>query len=287
MRRASDTGRQSRILLLIAALMIAMVMVMVPAAKAEAAGLKLNRKNVTLYLSGKKTYRLKARMDGVRVHPTYRSSAKKIATVSDSGKIRAKKAGSCTITANYNGVKARVRVNVRKDNSGRRKAAIQAYNDFLKQPYVTYTEAGARGQADLFYSLDLDGNRVPELLTAVASGPDRWYVLYNFRGGKISYGQRIGAATVFKWYPKAGVLAFRTFDRGRSYYHYATYDGRELEVVARVTEYNGRTTYRVDGEKVDALEFRESVDHDLLNYEGGIDIIPHVNTPDNRAAFLN
>ena len=65
------------------------------------AAIKLNQK--TLYLTPKKSYKLKIK--GTKKKVTWKSSTKKVATVSKSGKVTAKKIGKATIVAKVKGKK--------------------------------------------------------------------------------------------------------------------------------------------------------------------------------------
>ena len=75
----------------------------------------LNKLKVTLKVG--KTFRLKATVDKGSVDKiTYKSSNKKIATVSSTGKIKAKKAGKVTITVKSGNVKKKCKITVKKNN---------------------------------------------------------------------------------------------------------------------------------------------------------------------------
>ncbi len=277
--------RERKALLLLLATVVMLLLTLVPAGRTYAAGLKLNTKKIVLYLGGPKTYQVKTYYKGKKVNARYRTSASRIAAVNSKGVVTAKRAGRCYVTAKYGKKSIRVAVYVRRDTA-RYRRILAKYRRFLKLTYITYSDDGSRGRADNFCSYDLDGDGVPELLAAVVKGSDRYYVLYSFEGGKITFGQRLGACTAFSWYPNAKVLAFRTFSDRRSIYHYARYNDGELEDVATVVVYKGKTTYYAEGEKVSALSFRKFVDHDLLNYEAPQVFYPYVNTAANRSAYL-
>lgn len=279
------TGRRQAAWLILLAAVFAMLLAVLSPDQAHAASLKLNKKKIVLALAGPKTANLHVTASGVTVRAKFSSSSKRVATVNREGRVTAKRTGSCWITAKYGKKKVKCKIVVKKKMATYSKS-IKKYKDFLKHSYVTYQIDGSRDQADNFYSLDLDGNAIPELLTCVVSGPDRLYVLYHYKGGRISVGQMMGAATAIKWYPRAQVLAYRTWAGGKSYYHYARFDGTRLADVAWVTVHKRKTTYTVRGRDVDVLAFRSFVDHDLLDYEGGQDLVAHVNTPYNRSVFL-
>ena len=75
----------------------------------------LNKSKVTLKVG--KTFRLKATVDEGSVDKiTYKSSNKKIATVSSTGKIKAKKAGKVTITVKSGNVTKKCKITIKKDD---------------------------------------------------------------------------------------------------------------------------------------------------------------------------
>lgn len=74
------------------------------------AAVKLNQKK--LYLTPKKSYKLK--LKGTKKKVTWKSSNKKVATVSKSGKVTAKKIGKATIVAKVKGKKYKCKVYVEK-----------------------------------------------------------------------------------------------------------------------------------------------------------------------------
>lgn len=76
----------------------------------EAKGAKLNKK--TVYLAPKMTVKLK--VTGTKKKVTWKSSNKKVATVSKKGKVTAKKKGKVTITAKVGGKRLKCKVIVEK-----------------------------------------------------------------------------------------------------------------------------------------------------------------------------
>ena len=74
----------------------------------------MNRKNIDLDINGIKTLQLKATIVGASKNIVWSSSNKSIAIVSSTGKVTARKAGTCIITAKANNCKATclVRVNM-------------------------------------------------------------------------------------------------------------------------------------------------------------------------------
>ena len=94
----------------ITAVMIALIVAFMPAlgGTSHAASIKLNKK--TVYLAKGKTVKLKVK--GTKAKVKWKSSNKKIATVSKSGKVKGKKTGKCTITAKVKGKKLKCKVYV-------------------------------------------------------------------------------------------------------------------------------------------------------------------------------
>ncbi len=86
---------------------------------AEAAKIKLNKTKV--YLLKGKTFKLK--ITGTKKKVTWKSSKKKVATVSKKGKVKAKKVGTATITAKVKGkkYKCKVIVETQKQRTARMK----------------------------------------------------------------------------------------------------------------------------------------------------------------------
>lgn len=78
----------------------------------------LNQKQVTLYMSDKKSVQLKAKTTGTTSKVTWKSSNTSIATVSSTGKITPKRKGTCTIIATVNGIIAKCKVTVEESAIG-------------------------------------------------------------------------------------------------------------------------------------------------------------------------
>lgn len=72
-----------------------MIVSIVPINIVAAKSIKLSKKSVTLYVGKTKTIKLK----GTKKKPKWSSSKKSVATVSQKGKIKAKKQGTAVITA--------------------------------------------------------------------------------------------------------------------------------------------------------------------------------------------
>ncbi len=283
-------------LLLPAFLFAVMLSVLISSCIAFAGTVTISKKKCNLYTNGgKEQIRLYVMKDGKKVSASWKSSNKKVATVSSKGLVKAKKSGTAKITASYGGQKFTCKVTVRK-KSGTYKKCIETYNVFLKQPYVTYKSDGSHGQADNFCSVDLDKNGIPELLVCVvAPGGDRYHVLYRYTKGKMTTGQRLGICRDFIWYSSRKIMNYTEIESDRILSVYAKHNGVTLNSRAvAVYEYDGDESYyksSADGKKVfykkiSALKFRNYVDHDLLKYKGGKKLTLYVNTPYNRSRYL-
>ncbi|MEE3392579.1 MAG: Ig-like domain-containing protein [Lachnospiraceae bacterium] len=96
---------------LIAAFAVALGMSFYPGnAQAAKKKIKLNKTSVELYKGSSATLKLKNKNKTIKKNIKWKSSAKKIISVSSNGKITAKKAGKATITAKYKGKKYKCRV---------------------------------------------------------------------------------------------------------------------------------------------------------------------------------
>ena len=105
-------------------------------AKANTLSIKLNKKSVTLKIG--ETYQLKSNFSE-SVSCTWKSSNKSIVTVSTTGKLRAKKAGSATVTANINGKTAKCKVTVAKAPAWSRKTWKNKVSDWTMEFSSQYT----------------------------------------------------------------------------------------------------------------------------------------------------
>ena len=79
----------------------------------EASSIRLNKTKYTLFVG--KTFKLKIK--GTNQKVKWSTSNKKIATVNSSGKVTAKKKGTCTITGKVNGKKYTCKITVKKSIS--------------------------------------------------------------------------------------------------------------------------------------------------------------------------
>jgi len=107
-------NKKGRICLFTLTFLMTAVLGMLFAGKsAEAKAIKLNKK--TVYLAPKMTVKLKVK--GTKKKVTWKSSNKKVATVSKKGKVKAKKTGKVTITAKVKGKKLKCKIIVEKKSA--------------------------------------------------------------------------------------------------------------------------------------------------------------------------
>ena len=101
--------RINRILTLVLAVCM---LIAIPANNAAAASKTINLNRTSITLTEKNTTQLKALVNGKAVSAKWSTSNSKVASVSTTGKILAKSAGTATITANINGVRKNCKVTV-------------------------------------------------------------------------------------------------------------------------------------------------------------------------------
>lgn len=99
-------------------------------AAAKKSSIKLNKSKATIYLSGKKTVKLKATVKGPKKKITWKSSNKKVATVNSKGKVTAKKAGIAKIIARSNGVEAKCTISVKTKKTKRKQNISKRYYSY-------------------------------------------------------------------------------------------------------------------------------------------------------------
>ncbi len=276
-------------------ILAAMICIMMPSSRAFARTAAISNSRINLYLNGGlKRYRLTIIDNGQVVSASWKSSKKKVASVTSGGLVKAKRTGWTTIKAYYGGQVFTCKVHV-KNTSKTYKKAIKAYTKFLKNHYCVYASKGRTDQPDEFWSKDLDDNGIPELLVNVYEGKSPYYVLYQYEGGRMSTGQRLDICGNFVWYSSPNVLNYTKYETGRELSVYARDNGTTLNSLAvAVGNYSGSQAYyisRADGTdpfetKVGANRFRNYVDHDLLGYSSSKKVTMHVNTPYNRSRFL-
>lgn len=101
---------KERIAFLLLTLTVFMGILLVPAKPASAASISLNKSKITLYAGD--SSRLTVR--GTSKTPSFKSSKPSVASVTRTGTVKAKKAGSCTITVKSSGKTLKCKVTVKK-----------------------------------------------------------------------------------------------------------------------------------------------------------------------------
>lgn len=146
--------------------------------------IKLNKSSLTLEV--KKTAALRATVEGPDQSVTWKSDNTQVATVDKNGKVTAKKAGTCTITAAANGVSAKCKVKVQSE----KESAIAAYKKFLSQEEISWLNDSDLSKPSNEYSFCLaylDNNDIPELIMTQNDGY-HWsdhVALYAYVNGKV------------------------------------------------------------------------------------------------------
>ena len=288
------TAFHKRIWFLVPALiLLSVVITLMSSTRAFAGYVRLSTTSVTLYKKGgAKTIQLVLYDDDQPVAAVWKSSKKGIASVSGNGYVKAKRYGTTKITATYAGVKYTCKVKVR-NKSGYYKNCIKAYKKFLVNPYVTYTSKGARAQADNFWSSDLDGDGIPELLVNVVAPNGRYHVLYRYTNGIMSTGQLLGICADFQWYSSVRVMNFRKIEPDQDLFIWSRDNGITLNSMAIIRRKHNKDTYYISdgsttsyGIKISAVEFRNYVDHDILGYTSPKAVTLHPNNSSNRSRYL-
>lgn len=139
--------------------------------KAPKASIKLNKSKLTIYKGKKAT--LKATVTGASTKVKWKSSNSSIAAVNSKGKITAKKAGTCKITATANGKKATCTVTVKSPAS-----ANNAYKKIIQKYESKYGKAKLYTSGYMHYwkglcfakLLDFNGDGTKELVLAYQNG---------------------------------------------------------------------------------------------------------------------
>ncbi len=95
----------------------------------QAANLKLNHKSLTMHVGGSQKLKVSTSLKG---KIKWSSSNKKVASISNKGKVKAKKAGTAVITAKIKNNKVRCKVTVKK-SSGLKASAAKNAQKYQKQ----------------------------------------------------------------------------------------------------------------------------------------------------------
>lgn len=152
------------------AIILSIIVVPMYSAKANTLSIKLNKKSVTLKIG--ETYQLKTNIADSSC--TWKSSNKSIVTVSTTGKLRAKKAGSATVTVNISGKTTKCKVTVAKAPAWSRKTWKNKVSDWTMEFSSQYTtvfksngtvcQTGWRNKDTGYYRV-LSGNKIKAYYT--------------------------------------------------------------------------------------------------------------------------
>lgn len=123
--------------LMVIMLTFAMSLSLVPEQTDAASKVKLNRNSLTLYVGNTSTLRVKNTPKKVK----WSSSKMAVATVTQAGKVKAKKQGKCNITAKVAGKKYVCKVTVKRKASSTKKTATYVY---ITDTGSKYHRAGCR-----------------------------------------------------------------------------------------------------------------------------------------------
>ena len=154
-----------------------------------------------------------------------KSSNTSIATVNSSGKITAKKAGTCTITLTDTQKRTYKCTVTVKSSSSSKKAALKAYYNFLKS-YKFDLDSSSRG-FDLAY---INNDSIPELIVFDGDYHAAGGKVYAYVNGKVKYVGEFGEWGGFQYQEKKGVIC-STWSRANSYTTYYKWSGSKLSTI--------------------------------------------------------
>lgn len=109
---------------------LALAAPLIPVSDATAASIKISKKKLTLTVGKSHTLKIK----GTKKKITWKSSSKKIATVSKKGKVKAKKVGTATITAKMKAKTFRCKVTVKPRKTTTSKPQIPSKPQVSSKP---------------------------------------------------------------------------------------------------------------------------------------------------------
>lgn len=195
-----------------------------------------------------------------------KSSNTSIATVNSSGKITAKKAGTCTITLTDT-QKRTYKCTVTVKNSSK-SAALKAYYNFLKS-YKFTSDYSGRG----FNLAYINNDSIPELIVHDGDYHAVGGKVYAYVSGKVKYVGQFGEWGGFEYQEKKGVIRSSYFGMGNSYITYYKWSGSKLSTImsSRAIEYlssNGDFGYKyyINDKRVTLSKYKASI----APYEKGL-----------------
>ena len=170
-----------------------------PAAKSDAAAIKLNKSSLTLTVGSTSSLKVK----GAKAKKVKWSSNKKsIATVTSAGKVRAKATGNATITAKVSKKKLRCKVNVKtKSGNGTKANPKSAYNN---NTITFYEEGKKKGTFQIKLLRFESGDSAAQMAKANTANPvpaeNQEYIYFKFQIKYVSGTQSIEAKDIFNYY---------------------------------------------------------------------------------------
>lgn len=217
--------------------------------KQPVTSVKLNKTSATLQKG--KSLTLKATVFPSNANNktvTWKSSNKKIATVSSKGVVKAVGSGTATITASANGVTAKCNVTVKKVVSyvTVRNAYWKYANDNLlyssKYPYANYT------------LLDINCDSIPEMPFSYACGMRSGYHIYTYINGKVTCLKKLtGVTNVYYCSSKKQICIMASGGAADGSFTYYQLVGG---VLRQVLEYESVSHYYIDDDTIDVKYYK-------------------------------
>lgn len=188
-----------------------------------------------------------------------RSSKTSIATVNSSGKITAKKAGTCTITLTDTQKRTyKCKVTVK---SLSKSTALKAYYNFLKS-YKFTSDSSTRG----FNLAYINNDSIPELIVFDGDYHAAGGKVYAYIRGKVKYVSEFGEWGGFEYQKKKGVIRSSWFGNGNCHDTYYKWSGCKLSTImssSAIGEFssNGdlRYKYYINNKKVTSSKYKRLI----------------------------
>lgn len=225
--------------------------------------------NPTIKLSNsKKTIRvgnkLKLKLIDTTDEVTWKSSDKKIASVSKKGVVKGLKKGTITITATHQGNKYKCKITVK--NVSKKELAKNAYKDFIVDNLRKNKD-----YYDYYYALDdVTGDGVPELFIGTSESYkgsySEQYFLYTYQDGKVKtlFTLNDGYSAWAVEYDKEKKYFIVVYaPRPSSWYDIYQYNGKKLKEIASTDDYAKYEKYTKKAKRPDFLKI---TDENLKNF---------------------
>lgn len=169
------------------------------APQTEAAAIKLNTTKKTLYVGS--SYKLKVK--GASQKITWKSSKKSVAKVSKKGVVKAKSAGSATITAKVARKKLRCKITVKKKSFGKG-TKTSPKSAYKTNTFTFYEEGKKKGKFSIKLMRFESGKKAAALAknnsANPAPKPNQEYIYFKFKICYLSGSQTIDAKDIFNYY---------------------------------------------------------------------------------------